>query len=775
MRFSGKHLLLCLILLFAGVDVILSQTGNDRWEPMFQTGLSLLEQKQFAAAREQFEKILARNKNIAQAYYGLGLSYALEKPDSREALNQFKKAINIDENYAPAYYQSALVYINMKQFQDARGLLYTATRKDPTFVDAWLKLGEVEAEHGESSKAIEAYLKAFNNKPDSEDLYNRLVSSSIKLHEESKVIAYLEKLNGSADNHELRSDIAYLYFVSGDFDRSMSIVSTIPAHITNTRINLLQANLHFTNENNTAGLAYYWSAVNSIESEADAAALLRDSIYIMSNEEYARLLKTPTTEVWRFYYGFWRSRDPDPSTDENERIPEYYRRLSYARKSYRRTTKVDDRRFRLEHPLNDQIHLKVGSEMFADFLNDALQENRDLDDMGLIYIRHGQPDHTATDPDPALPQNVSWKFDEKWNRPELTFHFTKWGGDSGWIISSLPISFEGRWDLGGIYARLDPETPGYENLTYSELSNYYEQVDLDARAQASIAIRTESSDYQHAEIEPLQFPLHFVTFRGEEGKLLLEAYFGLSGEEALLKSTEEGTILALDEFFGFYDEDWNEVGKLRSESKIKVGLTPEQWRLSNIVDVRRFQITPGKHHFEVQMRDRVSGKMGIYKGEYYFEDLWSRDSLLVSDVILSGPITPAENTGKFVKDGIRYTPHMFSDFKMGEGIGLYFEIYNLAYNAEGQTNFRITCTLQPYGAGAAGSKNIIGFFKSLFDKEKEAVSTSYDYSGQTRNEKIYINFDLKGQDAGRYELVLNISDLQTGKTVRKRVGMKIQG
>lgn len=775
MRFAWKHLLLSLLLLSAGVDVILSQTGNDWWEPMFQTGLALLEQKQFAAAREQFSKILIRNKNIAQAYYGLGLSYAIEKPDSRDALNQFKKAIKIDENYAEAYYQSALVYINMKQFQDARDLLYAATRKDPKFVAAWLKLGEVEAEHGESSKAVEAYLKAYSNNPDSEDLYNRLLSSSIKLHEENKVVAYLEKLAGSADNHELRSDIAYLYFASGDLDKSMSIVSTIPPHIANTKFNLLQANLHFENENNATGLAFYWSAVNSIKSEADTEAFLRDCLYIMSNEEYARLLKTPMAEVWKFYYGFWRSRDPDLTTDENERIPEYYRRLSYARKSYRRTAKVDDRRFKLEHPLNDRFHLKVGNEMFAGFLIDAVQENRDLDDMGLIYIRHGQPDRTAAALDPELPQNVSWKFDEKGNRPELIFHFTKWGGDSGWILSSLPITFEGRWDLGGIYGRLDPKTPGYENLAYSDLTTYYEQVDFDAQAHARIGIQTETSDYQRTEIESLEFPLHFITFRGEEGKLLLEAYYGLSGEAALLKSTEEGTVLALDEFFGFYDEHWNEVSKLRSENKIKIGLTQEQWRLANIVDVRRFQVMPGKYHFEVQIRDRVSGKMGVYKGEHYFEDLWSKDSLLVSDVILSGPITPVENTGKFVKEGMRYNPHMFSDFKIGEGIGLYLEIYNLFYNAEGQTNFRITCTLQPYGVGAAGSKDIIGFFKSLFDKDKEAVSTSYDYSGQTRNEKIYINFDFKGNGAGRYELVLDINDLQTGKTVRKRVGVKIQG
>jgi hypothetical protein len=356
----------------------------------------------------------------------------------------------------------------------------------------------------------------------------------------------------------------------------------------------------------------------------------------------------------------------------------------------------------------------------------------------------------------------------------LIFHFAKWGGGFGWILLSLPITFEGRWDLGGIYGRLDPKRPSYKDLAYSDLTHYFEQVDLDAQAQAGIGIQTQSSEYQHSESEPLDFPLHFATFRGEEENLLLEVYYGLSGEETLLKSTKEGTVLALDEFLGFYDEHWNEAGKLRLEQEMKIGLTPEQWRFTHFVNVHRFEIKPGNHHFEIQIRDRVSGKMGAFEGEHYFADLWSKDSLLVSDVILSGPITPAEKAGKFVKEGIRYSPHMFSDFRIGEAIGLYFEIYNLFYSAKGQTNFRITCTLQPYGPGATGSQNMAGFFRSLFDEDKKAVSTSYDYTGQTPNEKIYMNFDLEAQGAGRYDLVIDISDLQSGKTVRRRIGIKIQ-
>jgi hypothetical protein len=154
--------------------------------------------------------------------------------------------------------------------------------------------------------------------------------------------------------------------------------------------------------------------------------------------------------------------------------------------------------------------------------------------------------------------------------------------------------------------------------------------------------------------------------------------------------------------------------------------------------------------------------------------LWAEDSLLVSDVILSGAIVQAKPEDKFVKQDIRYTPHMFSDFRIGEEVGLYFEIYSLSLNAEGLTNFRITCTLRPFGDERASLIPLAGFFKSLFDKDREVVSTSYDYQGKTRNERIYLNLDFQGQRAGAYELVMDVKDLQAGKTVRKAIKIKVR-
>ena len=110
-----------------------------------------------------------------------------------------------------------------------------------------------------------------------------------------------------------------------------------------------------------------------------------------------------------------------------------------------------------------------------------------LDSLGLIYIRHGEPDKKAfaikNDVDLSeipisiasrfivivmdekfpggisygddltenidqeldekygfyfIPMNVSWKYFSRPNRPEMIFHFAKYGGKGGWLIESVP-------------------------------------------------------------------------------------------------------------------------------------------------------------------------------------------------------------------------------------------------------------------------------------------------------------------------------------------------
>src|SRR5216110_2874118 len=61
----------------------------------------------------------------------------------------------------------------------------------------------------------------------------------------------------------------------------------------------------------------------------------KDVAYIITDEERKAFKKLATDdERERFIEKFWRRRDPDPDTDENEYREEYYERIAYANEHY---------------------------------------------------------------------------------------------------------------------------------------------------------------------------------------------------------------------------------------------------------------------------------------------------------------------------------------------------------------------------------------------------------------------------------------------------------
>src|SRR5438067_7728435 len=63
--------------------------------------------------------------------------------------------------------------------------------------------------------------------------------------------------------------------------------------------------------------------------------LEKDVAYIITDEERKAFKKLQTDdERERFIEEFWRRRDPDPDTDENEYREEYYERIAYANEHF---------------------------------------------------------------------------------------------------------------------------------------------------------------------------------------------------------------------------------------------------------------------------------------------------------------------------------------------------------------------------------------------------------------------------------------------------------
>ena len=831
-----------LVALLLGLSILLSLSNlsaQDRkpavqwWQSLYQKGLNFVKENQLDAAEDQFRAILARDRKVPQAHYGLGLVANKEEPGSSTAESHFKKAIDLDDDYAEAFYQLAMVYKKMRnKLFECRRNLQIAVQKDPHLADAWFELSKVQEELWPYEDVVNLYSNGVKHAPEARVLYAHFINTALWFHKEKKALSTLEYLiKKYPEEPEYLFGLAEIHYAMDEFQKSQDILDTLRVRFPDfslSRRNLLRAKILFDSDSTTEALAYYISAINTIRDSTDARAIFKDACYLMRDREYDELKVTPLDKIWNFYHRFWRSRDPNLATRENERIVEHYKRLSYARKNYRRYLPGYDKSmitYASVHPYSSlNIH---GEKLLREtHLPKALQTGRELDDLGLIYVRHGEPDQKVSSfdglpryvdasrvqrvitekiqdtkafsdvylfrasrstlmvPRPTngenlfslayldnLPMNVSWKYRARVHRPEMIFHFKKFEGNTGWIIEAIPYAVAERDVFDVKYRQLGRESfsPRPNGPTVSKICD---ELVAENKIFITIGMQTESSDYRYTEA-PLQVPSRLIAFKGENGQDLVELYYGINGKEIALDTTGSQNLLKLKRFVGFYDESWNEVVRIDKYDSMRVNVTPEQWNKSALLEVQRFSVPTGRYFYEIQFKDMTGNKLAVYRGGYASRD-FSQDKLMFSDFLLPGPIGLPERNSRFKKEGVSFEPHMFEDYKPGETVGLYFELYNLALDDEDMTNFRITCTLRTFGTDEPSvADNVLGFFRSLTGEEQGRVGTSYVYNGHTRDEKIYLNFNVGDRGPGKYELVITardlIADAETSGTIELRI------
>ncbi|MBW8772375.1 MAG: GWxTD domain-containing protein [Gemmatimonadetes bacterium] len=146
------------------------------------------------------------------------------------------------------------------------------------------------------------------------------------------------------------------------------------------------------------GSAPYYGAAGAGDTVVDR--MLRSDLHeLVDDTALAGLDSLTGAARSEWLHRFWSVRDQGDLRRPNERLAEHYRRMWYARRNFRLAS--TRRQYRIE-------------ERFRSY-------NRDYDDRGIIYIRHGEPTDRATLAGESVPLNQSWRY----ARPEgdLLFHF----------------------------------------------------------------------------------------------------------------------------------------------------------------------------------------------------------------------------------------------------------------------------------------------------------------------------------------------------------------
>ena len=77
---------------------------------------------------------------------------------------------------------------------------------------------------------------------------------------------------------------------------------------------------------------FYWT--HTPRSPKDLREAIAQLTYIFDSDSIKKVLKEPYPQQLEFFKAFWKSLDPNPQTEKNELMDEYYKRVNYANENF---------------------------------------------------------------------------------------------------------------------------------------------------------------------------------------------------------------------------------------------------------------------------------------------------------------------------------------------------------------------------------------------------------------------------------------------------------
>lgn len=468
--------------------------------------------------------------------------------------------------------------------------------------------------------------------------------------------------------------------------------------------------------------------------------LSQDVAYIITGEEKKAFNKLTTDEEREnFIEQFWRRRDPDPDTDENEYREEYYERIAYANQ-----------------------HYASGIPGWKT-------------DRGRIYIAFGKPDGIESHPSGGNYDRPSYEG----GGSTTTYPFETWfyrninGVGSGVEIEFVDPTGTGEYRIARSPNEKDAmlNVPG-AGLTLSEqlglsskgdrisgiggygLQNYQREqdnpftrlqliTDLQRAPQVKFTdLQTDLTGKPQFDDNPLVFDVRVDFYRQSDERVVTA--FTLQTENKDLTFVDKG---------GVQTAQMNIFGKVTSvagrrvttfEDPVTATATVEdltQAKDRKSVYGKAMPLPPGTYKVDVIVRDVNSGATGV-RNIGFTVPKYETGKLSTSTLVLAAKLAGAEAPGMFVIGANKVIPNVSGNYKRGEAIGLYMQIYNAGVD---QT------TLRP----SVDAKYVLmkdGKEVSSFDEEWRGLS---DANGRLTLARL---MPTDGLVPGNYELQVRLRD-----------------
>jgi GWxTD domain-containing protein len=474
-------------------------------------------------------------------------------------------------------------------------------------------------------------------------------------------------------------------------------------------------------------------------------------------KDHDLILTQPERDAWkklatddereRFIEDVWRSRDPDPDTEENEFKQQFYERVAYANE-----------------------HFSSG------------KPGR-MTDRGRIYIKFGKPDEVESHPTGGSynrpyseggGSTTTYPF-EKWFyryipniRSGIELEFVDPTGSGEFRLARNPdekdalITIPGAGQTIAEMMNLENRADRVANIGTFGRVNYSRAqdspfevmnllVDLERDQPHTRNYLTNDTHTPVVDDNPLNFETQVNYFRHSDNHVLAALTIQTNNDQ--MSFIDRGGLqVARMNIFGAVTSVANRrMGKFEdavTATATLAELTSTKMRKS--VYARAFVLEPGRYRVDVVLRDVWSGAMGRQQVTLIVPD-YPSDRLTTSSLVLAAKLENAKDGvagGPFFIGTTKVIPNLTGVYQRNEPVGIYMQVYNAGID---QT------TLKP----AADAEYVLLKDGKELSRQVEDWRQINDAGQRLTLTRL---IDTRQLAPGEYQIQINVRDHVTGQT-----------
>ncbi len=521
---------------------------------------------------------------------------------------------------------------------------------------------------------------------------------------------------------------------------------------------------------------------------------------VASREEAERYANLPPSERRAFLERFWLQRDPTLVTGGAARQAEHYRRVWFARTFYSKGATPFDRRGEvyvrygdpdwrarrggpntLPPPRVQEFRERLAQIFYGNIpKGEGITLNRNFEQFGTfigpVYPIQSDLTKPGDSRDNFAPSVAGdYKFGFHRYKPVLAgfdVSAVKW---ETWVYTKLgngvEIDFTDELRTGNYNYAPIPTLDQEDYLNPAFGTDIVNAMQTFLKYSPENVMKTETARTPERydpiiRIAPLNFYYSLADFRGEGGGTVFELSTAVPFDQTGVPFGSDVEVECRVALLA-------PAGGQGYRSAGTVSAPGDQWTKGGmLLEQARLNVPPGTYKLAVQARSLNGDRIQIYSQGITVES-YGRDTLQLSDIQVAHAVVPAPEGGKFAKNGLRITPLPTATIRSGDKIFFYFEVYNLARDAAGQTRYRVEYTVNAAGRSIA-ARVLSGLGKLVGASQQEpSASVVYEQSGAKDWEPHYVEMDLGPTRSGEHVVRVTVTDQIAGRAIFKEAKFKV--